>query len=1117
MSDKAKMIALMSQLRELGCRISVDGEKLRIRTTKNILPSELTATIKANKSEIIEFLNFAKEPGKTLSEAIPHLPENTSKTLSFAQQRLWILGQLEGPSPTYNIPIPLQLEGYLNVEALFQSLTYIVNRHSSLRMCFPAVKGQPQVRILGIEELNILSQQDLQHLDQETQSVTVQKIIDAHGIEPFNLLTGPLFKAELLQLQANKFVLLINMHHIISDGWSMGIFMRELHHAYSAFSQGQQPSLPLLPIQYTDFAAWQRDRLQGEFLETQVNYWKNQLKDVPPLCNLQTDYPRPSRQSYQGDYYIHSLSIELTEKVKALSQQEEASLFMVLLAAFSLLLSRYSRQYDLCIGSPIANRTHSQIEGLIGFFINTLVLRSKINPEESFIQLLQQTRQTCLDAYSHQDIPFECIVECLHPERSLSYNPLFQVLLVLQNIKGVEQGFSLPDLNIQPLQQSYSFAKFDLLLDISEKHDQLRCGWVCAKDLFEQKMIQRMAGHFEVLLQEIVNNPQQPLKNLPWLTEAEQRLLISWNQTQKDYPQNKTLLDLFEETVKQFPHHTALVFGEQSLTYQELNQKVNQIAHYLHQNYSIKSDTLVGICIERSLEMIVGLLAILKAGGAYVPIDPTYPEERIKFILENSGISLLLSQSFIKIQLLLCQLSNHCQVINLDQVNFKSFSVQNLSIPIRATNLAYIVYTCGTTGHSKGVMIEHRGLVNLVQAQIQTLDIHSSDRILQFADASLCEILMAFGTGATLYLDSKDSLMPGKPLIQRLKDYKITHITLPLSVLNVLPFDELPNLKKIIIAGEMVSAEIAKRWCKERVLINTYGFTELAICATIGQCEVNKKNPFIVKPIANHRIYILDEDQQVMPPEIAGELCIAGVGLARGYLNRPDLTAEKFIQVNIFGRTERIYRTGDLAKWNDDGNLEFLGRIDNQVKLRGFHIDPGEIETLLLEHPAVNEALVTLYETESNQQLVAYVTGEAITDLSTQLKRYLKSHLPDYKLPTKIIQIDQFTLSANGKIDPQALPIPNEQFRSVYEAPRNDIEQRLSELWSLALGCSEISIYDNFFDLGGYSLLAIKLLSDIQESFNLELALSSLFQNPTIAQLAPELSYLMSQSSLPDY
>lgn len=515
MKNSSPIIDLLNQLRELGCRISVEGENLRLRTTKNTLSTELTATIKEHKTEIISFLNAAKAADTNLFETIPNLPEDRPKPLSFAQQRLWTLAQQEGNLPTYNMPLAWQIEGDLQIEALAQSLTAIVDRHPSLRMYFPQIDGQPQIHIHKTEDLTIFNQEDLEHLPLETQSVTTQKLIEDHGQEPFNLETGPLFKAKLLCLQPHQFILLINLHHIISDGWSMGIFMRELQEAYRAFSLGEKPAFSPLPIQYTDFAFWQRDRLQGERLQSQINYWKNQLKNAPILSTLPTDYPRPPRQSYQGAYYDHRLSMELTQKLNTLSQQQGACLFMVLLAAFSFLLSRYSGQNDLCIGSPIANRNHSQIEGLIGFFINTLVLRSQINPEENFEQLLQRTRQTCLKAYAAQDVPFEYLVEILPQKQSLSYNPLFQIMLVLQNIQGIEQGVGLSGVQVKDLERHYCFAKFDLILDMSEKNEQLHCGWVYAKDLFEAKKIQQIAHHFETLLQNIVDHPQHPLKSLP--------------------------------------------------------------------------------------------------------------------------------------------------------------------------------------------------------------------------------------------------------------------------------------------------------------------------------------------------------------------------------------------------------------------------------------------------------------------------------------------------------------------------------------------------------------------------------------------------------------------------
>ncbi|CAD5973895.1 amino acid adenylation domain-containing protein [Planktothrix agardhii] len=1118
MSNDQQIIALMSQLRDLGCRISADGDKLRLRKTKNDIPAELIQQIKINKTEILAFLNTAKDQAVTSQKDIPKLPTNALKQLSFAQQRLWFLGKMEPSNASYNMSMGLQLEGKLDVNALSESLAYVINRHESLRMYFPTMEGQPQIRIKKIENFNVLSIQDLSNLDQLTQSVTVETLINNNVQEPFNLNTGPLFKAKLLQLKDNQFILLLNMHHISSDGWSMGIFIRELRHAYLAFSQGQKPSLEPLPIQYSDFATWQRNWLQGEVLETQINYWKKQLKDAPQRLELPADHPRPPIQSYRGSHYSQTLTPELTQQLNSLSQQQGVSLYMLLLAVFNLLLSRYSRQNDICIGSPIANRPHRQTEGLIGFFANTLVLRNQIKSEQSFQEFLQQTRQTCLEAYHYQDIPFEFLVEQLKPVRSLSYNPIFQVMFTVEN--NDSEALNLPGLKIEWLDSSYPFAKFDLSLLALESDGQLNCTWEYATDLFETITIQRMAEHWEVLLQQIVTNPQQKISNLSWLTKADQKQLELWNQTNTNYSQDKTLVDLFEEQVKSYPNNIALVFEEQSLTYQELNQKANQLAHFLHQNYQIKPDTLIGICVERSLDMAIALLAVLKAGAAYVPVDPSYPEERIKYILENSKISLLLTQSFIndKLSGFFSEFSG--QLINLDRLDFESFPCYNLALQTKHNDLAYVIYTSGSTGQPKGVMVEHKGLYNLALAEIETFGVHPSSRVLQFAsfsfDAFIWEVFMAWGGGATLYLGNKDNLMPGLPLVERLRDDAITHITLPPSALAVLPWENLPSLQTIIVAGEACSPELVKKWSQGRNFFNGYGPTEGSVCATIAKYTSFDEKITIGRPIPNVQVYILDSHLQPVPIGVPGELHIGGAGLARGYLDRPDLTAEKFIEVNLLGKIERIYKTGDLAKWQNDGNIEFLGRIDHQIKLRGFRIELGEIEAVLLKHPVVKEVIVNLHKTENNQQLVAYVTGEPIDDLFQQLKQYLKTHLPDYMIPSQIIRLDEFPLTPNGKIDRQALPHPNHESQSLYEAPRNNIEQQLIEIWSLIVECEKISIHDNFFDLGGHSILAIKLLNEIQKNFNQELSLTSLFQNPTIAQLAQQLSQFEVQPSISD-
>ncbi|KYC42718.1 non-ribosomal peptide synthetase [Scytonema hofmannii PCC 7110] len=1146
MTQKEHVVSLMLRLQNIGCRIWAEDDKLRIRTSKNVLTSELKQEIQTHKADILAFLNAAK--AKTvMAEEIPLISADTPKPLSFAQQRLWLLAQLQGSSATYNMPIALQLFGNLNIDALRSSLAYLLNRHASLRMYFPTVAGQPQVVIQNLDAIEVLTmelgsrewgvgsrgwekvfpmpnaqcpipnpQSPISHSPLPTpHSPILQHLIDAHAREPFDLNTGPLFKAKLLQLKEQKYVLLVNMHHIVSDGWSMGVFVRELQQAYTAFARGQTPNLTPLPIQYSDYANWQRNWLQGEVLENQIDYWKHQLKDATSLLELPTDYPRSAHQSYRGKRYLYSLTPELSDAIKTFSQQQGASLFMTLLAALSILLSRYSRQNDLCIGSPIANRTHSQTELLIGFFVNTLVLRNQIKPEQSFIEFLQQTRQTCLDAYAHQDIPFELLVEKLQPERSMSYNPLFQVMLALENNESPD--LSLPGLEIQWLDVTCPFAKFDLTLLVTECDRQLNCSWEYATDLFEKSTIQRMAEQFEVLLQGIIDRPNQPIKTLPLMTVAELLQLQQWNQTQTDYPLNQTLVDLFEYRVEKNPHHLALVFESQSLTYQQLNQKANQLAHYLIQNYQIQPDTFIGICVERSLEMIIGVLGILKAGAAYVPIEPNYPKERIEFMLEDSGTSVLLTQSFLLDHLPLTELENPLKIVCLDRETFAELT-DNPSPQSTPLDLAYAIYTSGSTGRPKGVKIEHRGLVNMTLAVDQVLQIQPQSRLLQFAsfsfDASIWEIATALVAGACLYLAKKETLLSTQDLVHFLGDRKISHVTLPPSVLSLLPQATLPDWQIVVTAGEACSTELVTRWAKGRRFFNGYGPTESTVCASIALCEPNGKKPPIGKPLPNTRIYILDAHNQPLPPGIPGELCIAGVGLARGYLNRPETTAEKFICVELFGNTERIYKTGDLARWRTDGNLEYLGRMDDQIKLRGFRIELGEIESILLQYPSVKEAIVTLHKTESNH-LIAYVTG-ITTNLSTQLKNYLKSRLPDYMVPAQIVILDKLPLTPNGKIDRKTLPAPNIGVEGLFEAPRNEVEKQLAQVWSAVLERQEIGIHDRFFDLGGHSLLAMKLLNDIQLVFGQQLSLSSLFQNPTIAQLAQQLCHTQAKQSHPD-
>ena len=759
-------------------------------------------------------------------------------------------------------------------------------------------------------------------------------------------------------------------------------------------AQSQAPNWEELPIQYSDYAAWQRSWLQGDVLKSQENYWFQQLSDAPRLLDLPTDYPRRASQSYQGGREEYLLSSELTQQLKILSQKHGVSLFMTLLTAFGILLSRYSRQEDLCVGTAIANRTHSYTEGLIGFFVNTLVLRSKVNPEQGFSELLQRTRQTCLDAYAHQDIPFEYLVEQLQPERSLSYNPLFQVMMVLQNTESAGKNVNLPELDIQYLEQSHPFAKFDLTLFLCERNNQLHCMWEYATDLFQTVTIRRMAEHFEVLLKAIAQNPQQPISKLPLITTAEIQQLRVWNQTDINYPLNQTLVTLFEQQVAKTPEKIAVVFEDCRLSYLELNQKVNQLAHYLLQlktEQKLPNNPLIAICVERSLLMVISIIAILKAGGAYVPIDPRYPSERIHLILEDSHASFLLTTNSIKKQLPLERLQNLSQVVCLEQETRCDRSTENPNLQSSPDDLAYVIYTSGSTGKPKGVVIAHYSPVVLLKWAHSVFSAEQLAGVL--ASTSICFDLSIFEIFVPLTQGGSVIVVENALYIEQASEsvVPITLInTVPSAAAQLLNMNAIPASVQVInLAGEPLKNSLVQALYQSTSvteIYNLYGPSEDTTYSSFTKIAKNAQyEPTIGKPIANTRIYILDSYNQPLAPGIPGELCIAGAGLAQGYLNRPDLNAEKFINLNLFAQTERIYKTGDLARWLPDGNLQYLGRIDHQVKLRGFRIELGEIEALLVKHPNIKEAAVIVrQETEIDQRLVAYVVPTVTDDDSLQ-------------------------------------------------------------------------------------------------------------------------------------
>ena len=934
--------------------------------------------------------------------AIVPLNRQDDIPLSWAQERLWFVNQLEGESGAYTIDLTMRLLGNLNVKALEKAFQAIIQRHEPLRTQFKLKDNKPIQAIAPSINftLPIVQSQPLQ----------VEQLLTEAASEPFDLANGSVLRVKLWQVGADEYVLLLAIHHIAADGWSLGVLIDELSAYYRSFSTGTKADLATLPIQYADFAVWQRQWLTNEVLERQLSYWKQQLKGIPLLHQLKGDRPRPAIQTFRGGTEKLQLDSKLTQQLKKLSQESGSTLFMTLLAGFAVLLSRYSGQTDLVIGSPIANRNRTEIEKLIGFFVNSLVLRFDLSQEPTFEDFLAQVRQTTQNAYDHQDLPFEMLVEELQIERHLDRNPLIQIVFALQNAPSSPWDF--PDVKIEDMQSGLDSVRVDLELYLWDVPEGL--GGFCSynKDLFDAETIARMMTHFKTLLAAIVENPQQPVALLPLLTHQERhQLLEEWNETKTDYSYNKCIHQLIEEQAERTPDAIAVVFENQQLTYAQLNNRANQLAHYLR-SLGVETEVIVGLCVERSLEMIVALIGILKAGGAYLPLDPEYPPARLEFMLFDSQIPLLLTQHS-----LIDKLPNHQgQTLFLEEIWEKTAqpSQDNLTAKVTPSNLANVIYTSGSTGKPKGVMVEHKGLCNLAQAQIETLGVHPSSRVLQFAsfsfDACISEILMALGAGATLYLGTKEALMPGLPLMERLRDYAITHITLPPSALAVLAWENLPLLQTIIVAGEACSPELVKKWSQGRNFFNGYGPTEGSVCAAIAKCTPFDEKITIGRPLPNVQVYILDPHLQPVPIGVAGELHIGGAGLARGYLNRPELTAEKFISNPFVSldppltpldkrgeQPSKLYKTGDLARYLPDGQIEYLGRIDNQVKVRGFRIELGEIEAVLGQHPLVQEAVVIARADHPSDN-----TSE--TELNTNLVGYLVPALKGQVLPEQLAQ-----------------------------------------------------------------------------------------------------------------
>ncbi|MDZ7333004.1 MAG: amino acid adenylation domain-containing protein [candidate division KSB1 bacterium] len=1173
----------------------------------------------------------------TISAAPPivPVPRTQDLPLSFAQQRLWFLDQLEPESPLYNIPMGFRLTGKLNVAALHKSLNAIVERHENLRTSF--INDAGKAKLMIAPKLVIpLPLVDLQELPAQHREAVASEFASEEIRRPFKLDQLPLLRALLFRLTPEDHIIVVTMHHIISDGWSSQVLISEMAVLYRSFLAGMPSPLPALNIQYADFAYWQRNWLQGEVLEAQLNYWKNQLADCPDSLELPTDFPRPAVQTSNGDHFPFALPKALAEKLNRLSREHGATLFMTLLAAFQTLLYRYTGQDDICVGTPIANRNRAEIEGLIGFFVNTLVLRTRLTGQLSFKQLLDQVKTTTLDAYMHQDVPFEKIVDAVQPHRDMSHSPLFQVMFTLQNVARHEQ--SVEGLTLRSIELDTKISTFDLTLLLFEGPDGISGAFEYNTDLFKPETISRMAEHFRLLLERILENPAARITDLSILTPAQERLMLDqWNDTMADFPKDKAIHELFEAQAHRTPEAIAVIYEDQALSYRELNERANQLALALKQA-GVTVDVPVGLCLDRSLELIVGILGILKAGGCYVPLDPRYPADRLAFMINDANLTLIVTQ-----QSLVHSLEPYrAKMICLDR-DWPGIAQQpraDLKGTVSPQQLAYVIYTSGSTGRPKGVMVEHRSVVNHNLHCIAQFRLRPGDRVLQFAtinfDTAVEEIFPTLLSGATLVLRSADDgLATGVDLMEMVKRYQLTVLDLPTAYwqewvyeMTLNPLNIPDSLRLVIVGGDKASSERLASWRKivgNRVQwLNTYGPTEGTIIATSFDPDDPASNwqegtevP-IGRPIANAKIYILDRDMRPVPVGVKGTLYIGGAGVARGYLNRPDLTAEKFIP-DPFSKDpgERIYNTGDLARYRSDGTIEFIGRQDHQVKIRGFRIELSEIEAELEKHKLIREVAVVAREDESHtKRLIAYCVpaisnsdgkfgkrrhvrvpflSEASLDfngnqralfktediseggarlmtispipsldaqkhirvavklpsdnsaihldsqlvwqsgerigvafrqmtqsdqellrntiarllenkvvLMSELRGYLKQRLPDYMIPSAFVILDRLPRTATGKIDRRNLPAPDPvrlEMDSSFIAPRNPVEEKLSEIWRQVLGVKRISMNDNFFELGGDSILGIQVIAKANQA-GLKLSPKQIFEHPTIAGLA---------------
>ena len=1067
-----------------------------------------------------------KKGGAAASTLIPRRSApRTTFPLSYGQERFWFLDQLNPGSAAYNWPFAFRFGIPMEASLWQRALNEMVARHEILRTTYRVVDGSPvqDVSPAGLAPLEMI---DLSGLPADAREARAQALIQEDARLGFNLATGPLLRFKLLRLAESDYIYFGTMHHSIVDAWSRKIFIAETNALVMALAAGRRAHLPELPIQYGEYAVWERQRLQGEFKDRLSEYWKDSLAGLP-ILELPTDRPRPTIQALHGSSKYMLIPKALADALRALGKSQDATLHMTLLAAFSVLLMRYSGQDDIAVAVPVANRNSVDAERLIGFFINNLVMRIDVSGNPSFPELLRRVRHVALGAYAHQDLPFEKLVEELQPKRDLSRNPLAQVTFQLEDIPTAADGARPGPRSaspVTPMEVDTGVSAFDLDLHLFgdwdshllERPEGIRGTLTYNTDLFDEPTIERMLGHLLRMLEGIAENPEQRIWDLPLLSAQESRGRDQWNLTEVAYPRDNTIAELFEEQAATNPQAKALLCEERTLAYGELNARANQLAHYLR-GLGVGPEVRVGIALERSVEMVVGLLAILKAGGAYVPLDPEYPQERLSYMLADAGVNVLLTQAKFRDRLpkyaakILCLDSDCDQISREDTVNPHSLTTPD--------NLAYTIYTSGSTGKPKGAMNTHRSVCNRLLWMQDQYRLTDADTILQKTpfsfDVSVWEFFWPLLAGARLALARPGGHRDAAYLVELIKEQQISVIHFVPSMLGI--FLDQPgvehclSLRHLMCSGEALPFSLQEQFFRllPARLHNLYGPTEAAIDVTHWTCRRGSQQTVVPigEPVANTQIHILDRNWQPVPIGVPGELHIAGVQVGRGYHNRAELTAEKFVP-DPFSVVPgaRMYRTGDRARRRADGNLEFLGRMDAQVKVRGYRIEPGEIEAVLTQHPAIHEVVVIVREDEPGEKLlVAYVVakGESAST-GRELRSYVKERLPDYMVPSGFVQLAALPLTPNGKVDRLHLPKPERMLEHPQNtiAPRDSYELRLAQLWEEILKEHSIGVTDNFFEIGGHSLLAVRLVSRISALFNRELPVAAVFQYPTIEQLA---------------